>query len=99
MVDHTHHWGLWRSNTKTLRQDSSIVRGARTVPQQLAIVQLLEGTVPLVLSLSDNFEDLTDRKKKIRQYMYDHNRINGKHNIMFQMNDLLLALPVCKCCV
>ena len=32
-INVTHHWGLWRGNTKTLRQDTSVVGGARTVPQ------------------------------------------------------------------
>lgn len=34
----THHWGLWRGNAQTLGQDTSVVGGARTVPQQLAVV-------------------------------------------------------------
>lgn len=62
LISPTHHWGFWRGNAKTLRQDTSVVGGARTVPQQLAIVQLLEGTVPLALSLSTDFEDLKTQR-------------------------------------
>lgn len=29
----THHWGLWGGDTETLRQDTGVVGGARTVPQ------------------------------------------------------------------
>lgn len=54
----TYHRSLWGCNTKTLRHDTSVVGGARAVPQQLAIVKLLERTEPLVLSLTNNFEDL-----------------------------------------
>ena len=54
----THHRSLWRGDTKTLRQDTSVVGGTRTVPEQLTIVQLLEGTVTLMLPLSNNLEDL-----------------------------------------
>lgn len=34
----THHGGLWGGDAETLRHDASVVGGARTVPQELAIV-------------------------------------------------------------
>ena len=33
------------------------------MPEQLTVVKLLEGTVPLALSLSNDFEDLEDEGK------------------------------------
>lgn len=54
----TDHRSFWRSDAKTLRQDTGVVGGSRTVPQQLPVVQLLEGTEALALALPPNLEDL-----------------------------------------
>ena len=54
----TDHRGLWGGDAQTLRQDAGVVGGARAVPQQLPVVQVLEGPEPLVLALANYFEDL-----------------------------------------
>lgn len=55
---YTYHRSFRRSYPQTLREDAGEVGGAGAVPQQLAVVELLEGLVTLALSLTLNPEDL-----------------------------------------
>lgn len=58
----TYHRSFRRSYPQTLRQDPSEVGGAGAVPQQLAVVELLEGLVTLALPFTLNPEDLQFRR-------------------------------------
>lgn len=58
----TYHRSFRRSYPQTLREDPSEVGGAGAVPQQLAVVELLEGLVTLALPLTLNPKDLQFRR-------------------------------------
>jgi len=63
----TYHRSFGGSYPETLREDTSKVGGAGTVPQQLAIMKLLKWFVTLTLSFTLNPEDLQfkgDRRKR-----------------------------------
>lgn len=58
----TYHRSFRRSYPQTLGEDPGEVGGAGAVPQQLAVVELLEGLVTLALPLTLNPEDLQFRR-------------------------------------